>query len=379
MFQKCMRRYFSLMLAVAILFAALPAVADETILPVASPAPEAVLTEEAAPASVAEEPPAANQTPATEAPPATNPAPAAEKSPTANQAPATAVLPAVEESPTANQAPATEVPPAAEAEPAAEEKQLMAVVKYTKYGRINMRAEPMEDSDRVGVLSGGTLVKVLEQGVGRWVLVEGEGKIGYMSTNFLELFYEGETPPIPVKTEAPVVRPTVRPASSGSSSYASSDPVTVLSWPVTESTVLYVDTPNGKSLNLRAGPSKGYAAIGSYRVGTRVIALARRGEWAYVSVGDRLGFMMRTFLSYDKPEPVPPGPEPTPVATMTVVHPWGSFVNLRSSTTTDTNKNILARMPHGSQVELLEWGFWYSLIRYNGITGYIVTKYLQSD
>lgn len=272
---------------------------------------------------------------------------------------------------------AADVTAAPEATPAPEAKQLMGVVKYTPYGRINMRAEPKEDSARIGVLSGGTLVKVYEQGTGRWVLVEGEGKTGYMSTNFLELFYEGETPPIPVKTEAPAAQATSAPASSGASSSASSETVSVLSWPVTESTVMYVDTANGKNLNLRAGPSTNYTAIGSYRVGTTVLVLARRGDWAYVSVGDRLGFMMLTFLSYGMPGPVPPAPEPTPVALKTVNHPWGSFVYLRSSTATDTNKNILAQIPHGTQVELLEWGVWYSLIRYNGITGYIVTRYLK--
>ena len=60
-----------------------------------------------------------------------------------------------------------DVSTAPEASPAPETKQLMAVVKYTPYGRINMRAEPKEDSARVGVLSGGTLVKVYEQGTGR--------------------------------------------------------------------------------------------------------------------------------------------------------------------------------------------------------------------
>ena len=248
-----------------------------------------------------------------------------------------------------------------------------------------MRAQPNEYSARVGVLSGGTLVKVLEYGVGRWVLVEGEEKIGYMSTNFLELFYDGETPPIPVKTEAPVVEPTRAPrapssSSSSSSSSWSSGPVQVQSWPITENTVMYVDTQNRKNLNLRAGPSTSYSVLRSYPVGTEVHVLARWGNWAYVQVSNRLGFMMLSFLSYAVPGPtVPPAPEPTPIAIVTVVHPWGSFVNLRSSTTTDTNKNILARIPHGTQVELLSWGFWYSQIRYNGITGYIVTSYLKNQ
>ena len=261
---------------------------------------------------------------------------------------------------------------APEETPAPESRQLMAVVKYTSFGRINMRAEPTENSARVGVLSGGTLVKVIEKSIGRWVLVEGEGKTGYMSTNFLELFYEGETPPIPVKTEAPVV-PTSAPTA-----YVAPAPVTVLSWPETEDTVMYVDTANRKSLNLRAGPSTNYSVIGSYRVGTEVHVLARSGDWAYVKVGSRRGFMMLSFLSYTKPDPlVPSNTELPAIAMVTVVHPWGSFVNLRSSTTTDTNQNILAQIPHGTVVELLIWDFWYSLVRYNGITGYIVTSYLD--
>ena len=269
------------------------------------------------------------------------------------------------------------ITPAPAVTQAPETRQLMAVVKYTNYGRINMRAEPNEFSARIGVLSGGTPVKVLEKSAAtRWVLVEGEGKTGYMSSNFLEFYYEGETPPIPLKPEQPVV---VTAAPSTSSSYYYTEPVAVASWPITENTLVYVDTANKKSLNLRAGPSTSYAAIRSYAVGTEVHILARRGEWAYVQVGSRLGFMMLEFLSYSRPAPVPTGTYLPPIATVTVTHPWGSFVYLRSSRTTDTNKNILAQIPHGTQVELLVWDYWYSTVRYNGITGYIVTSYLKFD
>lgn len=280
---------------------------------------------------------------------------------------------------TADEAPSTAATPAPTDTPAPEARQLMAVVKYTSYGRINMRAEPNETSARVGVLSGGTLVKVIGQGEGRWVLVEGEGKTGYMSTNFLELFYEGETPPIPVKPEV-TPAPTRAPAAPRTPSEGAELPEPVR-WEVTEHTWMYVDTANGKSLNLRAGPSTSYALLGSYRVGTAVLVLSRRLDWAYVSVGGRLGFMLTIYLSEDRP-PYPPAPhytDPPVIAMATVLHPRGSFVYLRSSTTTDTNDNILARIPHGSEVELLEWNFWYSLIRYNGIIGYIVTSYLKIE
>ena len=265
---------------------------------------------------------------------------------------------------------------APEAAAASETKQLMAVVKYTQYGRINLRAEPNGNSFRIGVLSPGTLVRVCDQGTGRWTLVEGDGKIGYISTNFLEFFYEGETPPISVKDGAT----TVVSADTYSSSSYPTTPVKVVSWPVTESTAMYVNTANGKNLNLRAGPSTDYAAIGSYQVGTSVLVLARKGIWAYVSVGSRTGFMMLTYLSEFSPDPVyPPVPQPSPVGVATVVHPWGSYVNLRSTTSTDTSANILAQVPSGSRVEVLSWGYWYSLVRYRGITGYMVTSYLSGS
>lgn len=265
---------------------------------------------------------------------------------------------------------------APEAAAASETKQLMAVVKYTQYGRINLRAEPDGTSTRIGVLSPGTLVKVYNQVYDRWVLVEGEGKLGYMSINFLDFFYDGETPPIPIKDE------TATTATANTSDYTNNPtgPVKVVSWPVTESTVMYVNTANGKNLNLRAGPSTSYAAIGSYRVGTSVLVLARKGVWAYVSVSNRTGFMMLTYLSDYTPDPVyPPMPHPTPVGVATVIHPRGSFVNLRSTASTDTSSNILAQVPSGSRVEVLRWGHWYSLVRYHGITGYMVTRYLKGN
>ena len=64
------------------------------------------------------------------------------------------------------------------------------------------------------------------------------------------------------------------------------------------------------------------------------------------------------------------------IAVATVAHPYSSFVNLRSTRTTDTNKNILTEIPNGAQVDVLVRDRWYTLVNYNGITGYIVSTYL---
>ena len=68
-----------------------------------------------------------------------------------------------------------------------------------------------------------------------------------------------------------------------------------------------------------------------------------------------------------------------PIGTATVVHPRGSFVYLRSSRSTDSTANVLAKVPSGSFVEILSWDVWYCKVRYSGIVGYMVTSYLQGN
>ena len=148
------------------------------------------------------------------------------------------------------------------------------------------------------------------------------------------------------------------------------------SWPVVENTTMYVCTANKGSLRLRYQPTTDSAVAGNYAYGTAVTVLNRSDSWAYVNVNGATGFMMLRHLAYTQPAPPsPPAPTP-PVGTATVVHPRGSYVNLRSSRTTDTNANILARVPSGTVVDVLVWDVWYTTITYNGITGYMVSSYL---
>ena len=85
----------------------------------------------------------------------------------------------------------------------------------------------------------------------------------------------------------------------------------------------------------------------------------------------------------EESEPEEPKPEETreasdgqPSPTATVRHPRGSFVNLRS-TPGEKKGSILSAVPSGSRVEVLQWGEWWSRIRWNGTEGYMVTSYLK--
>ena len=54
-----------------------------------------------------------------------------------------------------------------------------------------------------------------------------------------------------------------------------------------------------------------------------------------------------------------------------------SFVYLRSSKDSSGTANVLAQVPNGAVVQLLHRETYWSLIRYNGIEGYMVTNYLK--
>ena len=251
---------------------------------------------------------------------------------------------------------------------------LYAVVKYTSFGRINLRSGPGAGTERVGVVEPGTKAKVLKN-LGKWAMIDIDGLVGYMSTFYLDFYLNGKPLELP-----PVVQEETAAAQRQTASYPQQDThrpgyYDRYSWSIVEHTQMYVSTANGKSLNLRYQPTTDSARAGSYTQGTPVTVLNRSGSWAYVSVNGRNGFMMLQHLS--EIPPVIPTPAPvTPIGTATVVHPRGSYVNLRSSRTTDTNTNILAKVPSGTVVDVLVYDRWYSTVSYNGIVGYMVSSYL---
>ena len=282
--------------------------------------------------------------------------------------------------------PAAETETKQESETKQEEDELYAVVKYTSSGRINLRLGPTAASERITALDPGTKAKVLKN-LGNWALIEANGFTGYMSTFYLDFYLNGkptQLPAVEVKIIEVPVQTTAQTTTTQTTFQTSQYQAPAhragyydrASWPVVENTTMYVSTANGGSLRLRYQPTTDSAVAGNYPVGTVVTVLNRSNYWAYVNVNGANGFMMLQHLAYTQPSPpVPPVP-PTPVGTATVTHPRGSFVNLRSSRTTDTDRNILARVPHGTVVDVVAWDTWYSTVTYNGITGYMVTSYL---
>lgn len=243
--------------------------------------------------------------------------------------------------------PVQPVPPAPAPEPG---PKTAMVVQTGNSGKLHLRETPSQKARSLGLYPNGTAVQAANLGTG-WSAVTVYGQNGYMMSKFL----------------APASSP-VPPAP---------DP-----GPATD-TVLYVNTGNSGKLHLRENISQDSASLGLYPNGTQVIAHAYIGIWAQVTVQGKNGYMMRQFLSETNPYPAPAPETPvtpvTPVTpgTATVHQPSNSFVYLRSTKSSASTANVLAKVPSGTVVDVIQWGNPWTLIRYAGMEGYMVTHYLQ--
>ena len=206
-------------------------------------------------------------------------------------------------------------------------------------GRLHLREYASQNARSLGLFPNGTQVMATDLNNG-WSYVTFGGYAGYMMTKFLSATPYAPQPYVP-----------------------------------TQYTLMYVYSPTGSKVVLRADMKQSAASLGSYDSGTPVYVLANYGSWAYVQVGGNLGYMLTNSLSDSPYSPIIPGPA---IGTATVQQPNGSFVYLRSTRSTDTLDNVLAKVPSGAQVTLYQIDEWYALVQYNGITGYMVSHYLYN-
>ena len=122
---------------------------------------------------------------------------------------------------------------------------------------VNFRSSPMKGNNVIGFYEVGTKAGMIERGT-TWSKISIDGKEGYMMTQFL------------TKT-----KPDPSPGPSSGS---------------------YVYSYNGKNVNLRSGPGLNYSAIDSFPPGTEVSVIKQEGDWRYVKIRGKYGYMMSQFI-----------------------------------------------------------------------------------
>ena len=128
------------------------------------------------------------------------------------------------------------------------------------------------------------------------------------------------------------------------------------------------------SLNLRAEPSgKIIASIPQYATLT---VLERGSAWCNVQYGTLTGYVMTAYLTFDNTSASAPATSEPETFTLnaTVVTASGSL-NLRQSAS--RSANVLTTIPRLATVTVLQKGSEWCQITYGGVTGYVLTEFLQ--
>ncbi|MBQ6562827.1 MAG: SH3 domain-containing protein [Clostridiales bacterium] len=286
-------------------------------------------------------------------------------------------------------------------------------------GWLRLRDAPSYDSNTIASYFTGTKVTVLSTS-GGWSYVQmSDGKTGYMNSSFLSYGSGSSTPSVPsgssiyataYVTSSNGGRVALR-AGAGKSyaviTYCNvGTKITVLNagstWdriqvgstigymmakyitfsPVspgeggggivpTTPTTAYVTSGNGKNVNLRSGPGKGYSVIASFPVGKQVTILSKGTTWHYIQVGSLKGYMMRQYLTATDPG----GHDPFPITgTAYVTSANGKGVRLRSGP--GTGYSVIGLYEVNTLVTILEGGPSWCRIQIGSQVGYMMTKFL---
>ena len=162
-------------------------------------------------------------------------------------------------------------------------------------------------------------------------------------------------------------------------------PVVASAAAVTPGQTMWVNCKNGGALHLRKAASTDSRCIANLPCGTKVSILEDSGNgWAFISAGNRTGYVMTKFLVNHKPgkyeitEKSEGFTSVTPyMATAISVKGHDRSVGLRPIPNKDSRS--IRMLGVGDEVEVIAQGrLWSKVIdQVTGKTGYVATSYLQ--
>ena len=225
-------------------------------------------------------------------------------------------------------APAT--PPETQTPPALGTGETEAIVR-TVSGSLNLRQQPSAQAMIIATIPRGESIVVTERGES-WCAVRFGNISGYVMSEFL--YFPAE------------------------------DSQTVTSYAIV--------TTQSSALNMRSQPQTGSAIVTMLPRGARVGVIEWRNDgWVKVSYENAIGYASASYLT---PEGQADAPEEMPAGTMATVNTASDALNLRAAPSTAST--VKRTIPRGATVELLEQGAEWCQVRYQGVSGYVATRYL---
>lgn len=219
----------------------------------------------------------------------------------------------------------------------------VATIKTPNGGKVNLRTGPGTQFGVIRQYPGDQYVMVLAKG-DDWWYVSVDGTTGYMSSDFLAAG---------LKASRDIS------AASGTSTGSTG----------TVATTAVVSNPRStQALNLRQYASTASAVLRKLYNGDELYVDQYGAEWCAVTVKEtgHTGYVMTKYITLNNAPAA---------ATRTVVHPSGTYVNLRQNQS--LTAPILLRVPHGRQVNILTTGSEWCKVSYNGNVGYMLSYFLK--
>lgn len=231
----------------------------------------------------------------------------------------------------------------------------VATVVSKNGGAVNLRKGPGKEYGVVKSIKNGSYGMIIQQG-DDWWKVSINGNVGFMDADFLKDGIVGKN-----------AASSGSSSSGGSSSGSSTGGSSTSGSPSSGGYALVNNPGKNEKLFLRQSASKSSKALGSYGNGTYVTVLEQGNTWCKVKVNGVTGYMMTEFLKFYGL---------SASATATVTHPDETFVYLRNGPSQSTGR-VLLKVPHGARVTVLTPGSTWSQVKYNGTTGYMMTRFLK--
>ena len=238
--------------------------------------------------------------------------------------------------------------------PAPGDKVIGKAQVITASGSLNLRQLPSYSAGIIGYIPQYAVVDVFEYD-GGWARIRYSGVTGWVLRSFLT-DYNAQ----PVPTPTPLV--TIITPAPGDKVIGKAQ----------------VTTASG-SLNLRQLPSYSASIIGSIPQYAVVDVFEYDGGWARIRYSGVTGWVLRSFLTDYNPQPTC---NPYPTANPGVLQGYayvrtnGGGLNMREYASTAARVTMV--IPRYARVEIHSYGSTWAWVRYMGVSGYVMTRYLST-
>ena len=211
---------------------------------------------------------------------------------------------------------------------------------------LNMRSGPGSNYGVIGTLCNNDKVEIIKE-VDGWYEIKFNGKVGYVSSQYIKMVDNGSGEEKPVKPEKPSVS-------------------------VNKQGVVKVNS----ALNMRSGPGSNYGVIGTLRNNDKVEIIKEVDGWYEIKFNGKVGYVSKSYITI-----VNEGANNETESVIKEGTVYGVSTNLNVRTGPGTSYQVVGYLLSGDKVKILgEENGWYK-IQFNASTGskngYVSKEYIK--